>query len=258
MFETIKVSVITPTYNDEKYIRQTINSVLSQTHVNLELIIIDDCSSDDTVNIVKSFHDKRIVLIENGKNQGAAYSRNIGIKLSSGDYIAFLDGDDIWENKKLENQIQFMEDNNYFFTATKYSLIDDDGKKTGVFVSAPEIITNKMLRKVSYIGCLTVMFKKSIYPNLAIPEDIKKRNDYALWLKLSERTDCYFLNQNLAYYRKRNNSISSGSKIKLFKYHIALYKSLYSYSSLKSFFMASRNVFYYIFKKKKYIEKENK
>ena len=258
MFDNIKVSVVTPTYNDERYIRQTINSVLSQTHANLELIIIDDCSCDNTVSIIKEFQDKRIVLIENSKNRGAAYSRNIGIKHSSGDYVAFLDGDDIWDIKKLDIQLQFMEANNYLFSATQYSLIDDNGNPLGVFVTAPHVITNKMLRKISYIGCLTVMFKKNVYPNLSIPEDIKKRNDYALWLKLSEKTDCYFLDQNLAYYRKRSNSISSGNKTKLFKYHVALYKSLYSYNSIKAFFMACRNVFYYFSKNRKYIKKEKK
>ena len=247
-----KVSVITPTHNDEKYISDTIESVLNQTHLNLELIIVDDASTDETVKIVESFDDKRIRLIRNTENKGAANARNIGISNATGDYIAFLDGDDLWLPQKLERQLEFMLFNHYDFTCTDYEEIDDKGNSLHSRITGPNKITHRKLLNVSYIGCLTVMYKRSVYTDLQIPEDIKKRNDYALWLKLSERVDCYFLHEILSKYRKRKSSISSGSKFKLIKYHKHVFQSLYKMSSFKAFLCAIRNVFFYVFKHARY------
>lgn len=248
----IKVSIITPTYNDEKYIVETIDSVLNQTHKNFELIIIDDNSLDSTVKIIERFNDKRIKLIKNNVNKGAAYARNLGLKNSTGDYIAFLDGDDVWLPNKLESQLRFMISKKINFSCTDYEEIDENSNPINVKISAPDIITHKKLMHVSYIGCLTVMYKKSIYPDLQIPEGIKKRNDYALWLKLSEREDCYCFHKILSKYRRRKKSISSGSKVKLLSYHKDMFKQLYKTSNLKASLFALRNAFYYFFKRLKY------
>lgn len=248
----IKVSIVTPTYNGERFIGDTIRSVLNQTYKNFELIIVDDCSADDTQNIIESFSDKRIRYFRNDKNQGGAYCRNFAISKAKGDYIAFLDGDDLWHKEKLERQLQFMLENNVYFSCTDYELIDEKGQKLGIRVTSPKVITNKMFKKVDYAGCLTVMYKRSIYPDLSIPNTIKKRNDYALWLKLSEKADCHALPETLSYYRKSSNSISSGKKVKLLKYHAQVFSELYGFSSFRSWFCAFRNAFYNIRKRYKY------
>lgn len=247
-----KISIVTPTYNNERFIAETIDSVLSQTYKNFELIIVDDNSSDNTVEIVSGYDDKRIVLVKNSTNFGAAYSRNIAIKKSTGDYIAFLDGDDLWDPNKLKEQLDFMQTNNIDFSCTDYDVINEDGSTRGILVSSPNIITNKMFRRVDYIGCLTVMYKKAIYPNLQIPNTIKKRNDYALWLLLSEKANCYSLHKTLSHYRKTTNSISSGSKIKLLKFHAFVFKELFGFSKIKSWLYAFRNALFNFFKKLKY------
>lgn len=254
--EDIKVSIITPMHNDANFISETINSVLNQTHTNFELLLIDDASSDNTIQIVQSFlNDKRIKLICNEKNHGAAFSRNLGLKEATGEYVAFLDGDDLWNSTKLEKQLAFMIQNNYLFSCTYYEIIDETSKFLGKYVTCPPKITHKMFMRSCYIGCLTAMYRREVYENLQIPDTILKRNDYALWLKISENADCFCLNEYLAMYRKRENSISSVGKHKLFSHHIFLFRTLYGFSKTKSLFYAILNTIYYLFRKKKYIKK---
>lgn len=245
MEQNIKISVITPTFNDSDFIAETIQSILSQTYKNFELIIVDDCSTDSTKEIIKSFSDSRIVFLKNDKNMGAAFSRNLAISKSTGEYIAFLDGDDVWRPNKLEHQLNFMVKNNYLFSCTNYGIISEKGDYDNKIITAPKIITHKKLLKTSYIGCLTAMYKKSIFPDLQIPDTIYKRNDYALWLRLTEKCDCYLFNETTAYYRKRANSISSGNKGKLIKYHVSMFQKLYGFRKFKAILFSLRNVLYY-------------
>ena len=123
----LKISIVMPSFNSSRFIHKSIESVISQTYKNWELLIVDDCSTDDTYDIAKEYerNDNRIKVFRNDTNRGAAFSRNIAIKNSSGDYIAFLDSDDKWHESKLEKQINFMLDNNYVFSYTNYSLIID-------------------------------------------------------------------------------------------------------------------------------------
>ena len=248
------VSVIVPVFNDEKYIFETLQSICSQTYSKLEIIVIDDCSADKSIQVVEDFKDKRIRLVRNESNKGAAYSRNVGISLANGDYVAFLDGDDIWKKEKIEKQVKFMEEHNYLFSCTGYELIDEDSKPLNKKVFAPKKMNHKTLLRSNFIGCLTVVYKRNIYPDLRIPDEIYKRNDYALWLKLSERCDCYYFDEVLAQYRKRKKSISSDKKNKVFKSHIVLFKKLYNYSSCRSFWYSIRNVAYYYLRRIKYIK----
>lgn len=249
----IKISVITPTYNVGKYVANTIKSILNQTHKNVELIIVDDCSSDNTAEVVNSITDNRIVFLQNNKNNGAAYCRNIAIKKATGDYIAFLDGDDLWLPNKLKKQLEYMINNNYYFTYTKYGVLNNNEELYEV--SGPPVINHSLFLRCDFIGCLTVMYKRSVYPNLCIPNDIFKRNDYALWLKLSEKSKCYLLNEKLSLYNKRNDSVSSGKKIQLLKFHFILFKKLYNFNSLKCGFYALRNAVYFILKSIFYLKK---
>lgn len=250
------VSVIMPAFNDERFIGEAISSVLNQTYPYLELIVVDDCSIDNTIKIVEQFSDTRLHLYSNEKNMGAAYSRNLAISKAKGDYIAFLDGDDVWLENKIEKQLFFMVQNNILFSSCNYEVIDENSESKGVVVTAPKKITHSKFLRSSYIGCLTAMYKRSVFENLSIPDDIAKRNDYALWLKLSERTDCYNFACVLALYRKRASSISSGKKTALFKHHISLFIKLYGFSFLKSWFYSVRNVFYYFIRRLWYRKKK--
>lgn len=250
-----KISVITPTFNCSNYIFKTLESILNQTHDNFEIIVVDDFSTDSTVEEIKKIKDERIKLFVNSKNQGAAYCRNLAISKATGDYVAFLDGDDLWLKDKLEKQLSFMIDNNLDFSYTNYYVLNDDKNKICRYYTGPKVVNHKKFLKLDYVGCLTVMYKRSIYPDLFIPNDIYKRNDYALWLKLSEKADCHLLNENLSIYRSRNNSVSSISKFKLIKYHKIVFKKLYGYSGFRSGLYAFRNVFHYIFKRIRYKKK---
>lgn len=248
----LKVSVIVPAHNSGRFIAETIMSVLNQTHKNFEIIIVDDCSTDDTIEIIKSFEDERILLLENESNSGAAYSRNKAIANAKGDFIAFLDADDKWLPDKLEKQILFMESNHYDFSYTGYSWVREDNSEIGVFVSGPTKVTHKMFLRSNYVGCSTVMFRRSIYPDLNVPDSIKKRNDYALWLLLSKKADCYYLDECLTKYRKISGSISSGSKAKLVKHHYQVFKEVCGFKPIKAYLFAILNIVYFLFRSKKY------
>lgn len=200
------VSIIMPSYNTSKFIAETIRSVLNQTYSNWEMIIVDDCSSDNTEEIVKSFRDSRIRFIRKGTNSGAAVCRNKALQMARGKWVAFLDSDDIWEPNKLEEQISFMEKNNYHFSYSNYVEVDDDGKYTGVFWTGPKKISRLKMYLFNYIGCLTVMYDREAIGLIQIP-NLKKRNDYALWIKAVKKHPAYLLDKNLARYRVR----SSGS-----------------------------------------------
>lgn len=249
------VSIIVPVHNCEKTIKTTIDSILRQTYPTFEVIVVDDFSTDKSEVIVKSFNDERIVYLKNDKQLGAAYSRNRAIKLAKGEYIAFLDGDDLWGETKLEEQLSFMKENNYSFSCTDYDVIDENGVSTGVYITGPLSMDHKTFIKTDYVGCLTIMYKRELYPDLEIPDSIKKRNDYALWIKLSEKANCYRLKKVLASYRKVGGSLSSGNKIKLLSYHKDMFSKLYGYGKLKSSLYALRNGIYYFYRRLRYAKK---
>ena len=196
------VSIIMPSYNTANFIDKTIKSVIDQTYTKWELIIVDDCSTDNTQKIVESVNDSRIIYIENERNSGAAISRNIALSKASGKWIAFLDSDDLWEKTKLEHQISFMKDKKIHFSYTNYIEIDEEGKEIGQFVTGPKIINRIRMLCFNYMGCLTVMYDRE-YIGLVQIENLSKRNDYALWVKVSKKANAYLLNETLAKYRVR-------------------------------------------------------
>lgn len=249
------VSIICPMHNGERFAMQTIDCVLSQTYKNFELLIIDDCSKDNTVEIVKKYGDSRIKLFINEANSGAAFSRNRALSIASGEYIAFLDGDDLWKDDKLEKQIEFMESNDYLFSYTDYELIDENNNSLGIYYTGPKKVTYRKFLHIDYVGTSTVMYKRSIFPDLQIPNDIYKRNDDALWLLLSKKAPCYRMGGIFSKYRRVQGSISSGKKSQLFHHHILLYKKLYGFGTIRSYLYAIRNVFYYFCKQLAYKKK---
>ena len=254
---SVLVSIISPCYNNEKFIEQTIQSVLSQTYSNWEMLIVDDCSTDKSYAIAQEYSkkDSRIKVFKNEYNRGPAYSRNVALNNAKGKYIAFLDTDDLWSSEKLEKQILFMETKKCFFSYTKYKLIDNRGNDLNVTVSGPKHISKRMMFRSNYVGCLTVIYDVEIIGKLEISEDIRKRNDYALWLKVIKKADCYLLDECLAYYRKGvENSISSSSFFSLLKHHFYLYRKSENFGVINSFYHVFLNLLFVFLRKKKYTQ----
>lgn len=205
------VSVITPAYNAERFIQETIDSVRRQTYQNWEHLVVIDCNSKDaTEKMVReiSAQDPRVKCITSSKAYGAAENRNIGLEQAQGEYLAFLDADDLWASNKLENQVQFMEKHDYAFTYTAYTRISEDSKTLGDFIPAPERVTYLDLLKNNRVGCLTALVKKSEYKNITFIEE--GWEDLNLWLHLlKQKPYGYGLNENLAFYRIVHGSRSN-------------------------------------------------
>ena len=246
-----------PSYNTGKFIQETINSVKNQTYNNWELIIVDDGSTDNTDEVVRAIKDDRIKYIKNKVNKGAAISRNIALREAKGKWIAFLDSDDLWKEDKLEKQIKFMEDNNYYFSYTNYIEIDENSKFNGKKITGPKKITRIGMFNYCWPGCLTVMYDSKRIGLIQI-EDIKKNNDYAMWLKVCKKVDCYLLNEDLAMYRKRTGSISNHSYKTLIKWHYKLYKDVEKQNIVCSIFNTFRNIIFGLYKKKRYVVKNER
>tara|TARA_B100000287_G_scaffold169431_1_gene159833 strand:- start:510 stop:1268 length:759 start_codon:yes stop_codon:yes gene_type:complete len=233
------VSIITPMFNSSKYIEETLRSVINQTHENWELFIIDDGSSDNCVELVNGFKnfDDRIKLIINEENQGAAISRNIGIRKANGRYIAFLDSDDLWVSTKLEEQISFMSKNQLALSYSSYEKIDESGNHIKNINIVKIQTTYHNLLKSNYIGCLTAMIdlkmmeQKKIY----MPK-ITTRHDHGLWLAIVKRGFNVSGNPKiLAKYRYREGSISF-SKFKSGYYQWKLYRDVEKINLLSSIY----------------------
>lgn len=250
------VSIIMPSYNTGQFIKESINSVINQTYDNWELIIVDDCSNDNTDEVVESIRDRRIRYFKNEKNSGAAVSRNKALKEAKGRWIAFLDSDDLWMPKKLEKQIDFMNKRGYSFTYTNYQEIDSEGNITGVKVTGPKKITKTGMFNYCWPGCLTVMYDASKVGLIQI-KDIKKNNDYAMWLKVCRKTDCYLLDEYLGKYRKgRVGSVSSHSIKIMIGWHYKLYHEAEDMSVIHSLFNTIRNLMFGFYKKKRFVERK--
>ncbi|MEI2425243.1 glycosyltransferase family 2 protein [Priestia megaterium] len=203
------VSIITPAYNCAAFISSTITSIQQQTYLNWELLVIDDCSTDETAELVKKFSrkDQRIQLLQLKKNSGAAAARNEGISAASGRFLAFLDGDDVWHAEKLTKQVAFMLEKNCVFSYTGYIIINEKGEETGVKVNVPKSVDYKTLAGNTIIGCLTVMLDKKQIAGISMPN--VQPEDTALWLSLLKKGyTAYGLQESLAYYRLVSDSVS--------------------------------------------------
>lgn len=243
------VSIIMPSYNTANYISESINSVINQSYKNWELIIVDDCSTDNTDEVIKDFlKDSRIKYLKNKENSGAAISRNKALKIAKGEWIAFLDSDDLWEDKKLEKQIKFMKENNYNFSYTKYKEIDERGNDLDIEISGPKKITKLGMYNYCWPGCLTVMYNKEKIGLVQI-KDIKKNNDYAMWLKICKKENCYLYPYSLALYRKRRGSISRQNYLRLIKWHYKLFREIDDQNSLNSLILTIKNLGFGVIKR---------
>ena len=250
------VSIIMPSYNTASFIEETIQSVLNQTYTNWELIIVDDCSTDNTDEVLENIKDSRIRYFKNDKNSGAAVSRNKALREARGQWIAYLDSDDLWMPEKLEKQVHFMETNGYAFSYTNYEEIDVNGNKTGVSITGPKKITKTGMFNYCWPGCLTVMFDANKIGLIQI-EDIKKNNDYAMWLKVCRKADCFLLDETLGQYRKgRIGSVSTHSIKTMIGWHYKLYREAEDMGILSSLFNTGRNLVFGFYKKKRYVRRQ--
>ena len=250
-----KVSIIVPVYNAEKFIDKCIQSLINQTYQNWELIIVNDASTDDSETIIKNFAEPRIQYLKNDVNQGAAFSRNKAMSAATGKYLAFLDADDMWGERKLEKELTAAAENHASFIASWYYETDSCGTPM-YLVKSPSNLGVKDFYRCCYIGCLTALFEREKIPQIEIDPRIKKRNDYAMWLIVIKVTkNCLVIEEPLAYYRKHSGSVSNVSPLKLIKWHYVLFRIQEQKNPLAALFCAFRNAFYTFLKKKIYVER---
>lgn len=222
------VSIITPSYNSAKYIAQTIGSVQQQTLADWELLITDDCSTDDTAAIINFFiaNDNRIRLFSLPQNSGPGVARNNSINQATGKYIAFLDSDDIWKPEKLEKQVSFMQHSGSHFTFSFYDCMDENGLLINQRVEAPKILAYKQLFFCNYVGNLTGIYDSDYFGKIPISA-VKKRQDWIVWLTVLKKLKyAHPVPESLAVYRIRTASVSS-SKMSLLQYNYAVYRNFH-------------------------------
>lgn len=228
------VSIITPCYNSADFIAETIESILAQTYTNWELLITDDCSKDNSIEIIKAYseNDSRIKLFQLEKNGGGGVARNNSISKAEGRYIAFCDSDDRWYPTKLEKQIEFMQSNDCALSYTSYMTCDEAGKMKGIIV-APHNITFKSNLRDCKIGCLTAMYDTEKVGKVFLPL-IRKRQDWGLWIKVLKICGtAKGMKEPLSIYRLREGSISN-KKSDLIKYNIGVYQEVLGWSKVKA------------------------
>ena len=237
------VSIITPTWACAAFICETIKSILSQTYQNWELLIQDDCSKDNTLEVVKPFMeaDQRIKYECNPQNSGAAITRNNAIHRAQGKWIAFLDSDDLWLPEKLEHQLKFMFENGYAFSYHEYTEMNEDGKDLGVYVSGKKKVSVFDMYACCWQGCLSVMYDADKIGLIQI-RDIKKNNDTAMWLKVVKKSPCYLLKENLARYRRRAVSITPKPLYKRIWAHYPLFRVAEGMNPVHATFWVLMNV----------------
>lgn len=235
MIDHTLVSIITPSYNSSRFIAQTIESILSQTYTNWELLITDDCSVDDTREIVERYQQKdpRIKFFQLKENSGAGVARNYSIKMANGRYIAFCDSDDRWYPDKLEKQLAFMARKRCILSYTSYMTCNEDNMITGIVVCDRKI-DYQSLKRDDGIGCLTAVYDSSVFGKIYLP-DMRKRQDWGLWLKIiKECKIAYGMKEPLAIYRVHSNSISH-NKLSLVNYNVAVYQHVLGYSWVRAY-----------------------
>ena len=246
------VSIITPAFNSSRFIRETIESILAQTYPYWELLITDDCSTDDTVEIVEQYVDRdpRIKLFRLESNSGAGVCRNRSIQEAQGRFIAFCDSDDCWKPEKLERQLAFMIENGYQLTYTSYDIINEDGENKGK-VNCLKRLSYLTLLRDNGIGCLTAIYDTEKLGKVFMPT-IRKRQDWCLWLSIIKRTRFAFgLRESLALYRDRKGSISS-NKVEMLKHNFRVYHEVEKYNSIASAILLTCYFLpYYFYKKAK-------
>ena len=211
------VSVIIPYYKKKKFILETVESALNQSYPNLEILLIYDDDNENDLNFIRELQkrDNRIIVIKNKTRMGAGISRNIGINKSKGKYVAFLDADDTWHPNKLNKQIKFMKNFNYFATHTSYSIINESKLVIGKRIARSFLKLDELLKSCD-IGTSTVIIRKNIFDTNIKFASLKTKEDFVLWLRLLKKNiKIYALNEDLTKWKKSKNSLSSSTFQKL-------------------------------------------
>ena len=250
------VSIITPSWNCAQFITEAIRSVQSQTYTDWELLFQDDCSTDNTAELVAQFAEKdsRIKYECNPKNSGAAITRNNALRRAKGKWIAFLDSDDLWASTKLEKQLKFMVDNNYAFSYHEYTEMTEDGNDMGVYVSGIKKVNAFNMYACCWPGCLSVMYDREKIGLIQI-NNVRKNNDTAIWLKVVKKSPCYLLKEPLARYRRRKGSVTPPNVIQRILAHYPLFRVAEEMNPVLAIFWTLMNVFGNAFKKIFYVKK---
>jgi glycosyltransferase involved in cell wall biosynthesis len=254
--ETPLVSIITPSFNSEKFIAQTINSVQNQTYSNWEMIIVDDASTDATAQIIIDFlkNDSRLVFHRLSLNSGAGVARNKALDFAKGRFIAFLDADDLWKPEKLKKQVDFLQSNKVPFTFSFYDCINEEGKALNKTVTAPETLTYRQLFFCNFVGNLTGIYDVNYFGKIPI-SGLRKRQDWMVWLTILKNIKkAKPVPESLAFYRIRKNSISA-SKTDLLKHNFAVYRKFHGINLMGSVFCMLGFLFTQILIKPFYIRK---
>ena len=243
------ISIIIPVYNAEKYILETIHTIKNQTYKNWEAIFVDDCSEDRSKKIIEEQLSTRIKLLTLKKHSGTAIARNEGIKIANGKYLAFLDADDLWDNKKLEKQIQYMKENDYGFTYTAFKYVNENNTKQSRKINVQlkldykNALKNTRILPTAVIMNLDKIPKEDCYMVNVMNEDI------ATWWKLLKKGNiAYGLNEPLVFYRRYKNSKTS-SKLKNATHRWEIYRKVEKLSLPKSVYYFIHYIFYGIVKR---------
>lgn len=232
------ISIIVPVYNAEDFLADTIKTVQDQTYQNWEMILVDDYSKDNSIKVIQKAmkKDKRIKLFCQKQNGGAALARNRGIMEASGDYICFLDADDLWHKDKLQKQLNFMKENKCAFSFTGYQFVNVYGMKNGKKVWVPKKISYKAALKNTTISTITTMFNMHIIDKKDITMPNVKSEDTATWWQVLKKVNyAYSINEILSYYRRSKNT-SSSNKIKAVKQTWNLYRNVEKFNIIKSLY----------------------
>lgn len=241
-----RVSIITPAYNSALYLEESVNSVLAQTFTNWEMIIVDDCSTDSTYHLALSLAEKdsRIKVFQNEKNSGVAVTRNRALDEATGEYIAFLDSDDLWLPQKIEKQLKFMDVGHYVFSYTNYQKFDSKtGERQNKIIRAPDHMTAKRIYGDTSIGCLTVMVNRNKSGPFHMPL-IGHTEDNITWQEiLAKGFVGYRLDEVLSLYREGNISLTSRKK-NAAKQQWITYRDYYKFSFVKSAYYFSKYAFH--------------
>lgn len=244
-----KVSVIIPVYNAENWISETIQSVKAQSYKNYEIILIDDASTDQSVQKIEPYLRKNIFLLKNEQNCGVAISRNKGLECATGRYICFLDADDFWSRNKLKKQIEFMKEKRCAFSYTAFRYTDEKGKTKGKKVNVPLILNYQHALKDTRILTISVMFDTEKIEKRLLQMPNIKSEDIATWWKILKNGYlAYGLNEDLVYYRRGHQTMTS-NKISWSKNRWRLYRETEGLSIIKSLYYFIHYAFYAIIKR---------
>lgn len=243
----MNVSVICPTYNSLQHVKKLVKNLNLQMYNDFELVLIDDCSNDGTEEFIHQITPTlkyKINYIKLEVNSGAGIARNIGIEKAVGDYIAFIDVDDLWLPDKLEKQYKYMEENDYVFTYTYFYNLYIKDRYVSKISFSPKKVNLKMIMFFNPIKTSTVMYSVKKLGKVYFPE-IRKRQDYGLWIKILEKSkEAHLLDQYLTFYSIVEGSLSRTSKLKLIKYHWKLFNKILNKNIISSIIYVASNVLF--------------